>query len=666
MGRHGIRNQVWVAWLVVVWMVGPCLDVHGQDAPEQAVELGTVLVSPRRIPGLFVNASEFPGSATIITVDDIERSGASSLPDLFKQLAGVTVMDTIGFGLGSDGSVHLRGVGTSSASRTNALVLLNGVRQNRLTGDEVHWQLIPLEQIERIELIRGGGSLIYGEGALSGLINIVTKQDAERLLETEQGVEVGSFGQQRYFTSGRGRLGPLRYGASIHRRQLSGYRESTNSRTTTVTSDVGMEVLPTLHVDVHVLHSEDTSRFPGGVTPEASEARRRQQGSFAGFFDERSDQVSLESIWSGPMGLSLVANYFWRMRESDSVTTSRFATLTPAQGLSLRGGHEVRGGTVGHTLVAGIDLLDEKASTGTRTATYSESNKASYGLFAEETLRLFDRASLVAGLRFDQARFEEAISFPEFVGTLRFQGWSPKVGLSVDVTEALTIYASYARPFKAPNVDDFSATVPTGFVGNLDLEPQQADDYELGFRVNDPRVGAVEMAWFYTKINDEILFNDLSDQNQNFDTERTGVEVSLKPALPVPWATSAITYTFMDSEFRKSTFKDNTLPAVPEHRLTANVTVAPIPEKVFVWLDWLLVNDFFRINDFNNVTPGDNYGVLTVGARYVHKHVTVYFRIENVTNEEYTSFQSSNGVMITTGENPAPPRSFIGGVTVRF
>lgn len=634
-------------------------------ADSEPVQLKTVLVSPRRIPGLFVNASEFPGNATVFTAEEISASGATSLPELLGRAEGVTIMDTNGFGLGADGSVNLRGVVNSS--RTNALVLLNGVRQNRVTGDEVHWQAIPMAQIERIEIIRGGGGLIYGEGAFAGVINLITKKGGERPLEFESTTEVGRFGQRTYSVASRGAAGPLTYGTSYQRRDIGGYRESTNSRTTTVTSHVGVDVLPSLHLETHVLHSEDTSYFPGGITLEQSQTRRRQRGSFFGFFDDMTTQVSLDSRWTGPHGLTSVTNAFWRLRESDSDTGSRLATIAPSQGLSLRGGHDHLLGAAQHTLVAGIDLLDEKASVGTRGSTFSESNKHSYGLFVEETLRLWDRVSLVTGLRFDKARFEEDISFPAFVGTLRFEGWSPKVGVSVDVSDPLTVYANYARPFKAPNVDDFSATVPSGFIGNLSLQPQQADDYEVGLRLEDPRLGTTEASWFYSRVHDEILFNDLpgNDQNQNFDTRRTGVEVSLEPMLPFEHLTGSVTYTFVNATFAKGALQGNRLPGTPKNRVTASLAYEPVPGLIGS-LDWVWVRNFFRINDFNNSLPGDDYGVLNLGLRFVFDNFTVYFKVENAANQEYTTFQSSNGVATVTGENPAPPTSWLGGITIKF
>ncbi|MBI3324617.1 MAG: TonB-dependent receptor [Candidatus Omnitrophica bacterium] len=661
-------RRLWWLWVAGFWVTGLAGWAAAQEPAASSQvpdprESPTTLLSSSPMPGLSMPVREFPGHVTVLTAKEIRASGASSIPELLSRLAGVHVLDTNGFGLGADTGVNLRGV--VNGSRTGALVLLDGVRQNRVTGDEVHWASIPLEQVERIEIIRGGGSVIYGEGALSGVIAITTKKAAEQPLQLESAGELGSYGQRKVGLSVRSRIGVFGVGAGYHRRDVTGYRESTNSRATVVTSHAACDPWPAIHIETNVLHSEDVSGFAGGITPEASEARRRQRGSFAGFFDEEISQVAIDTLVRGPQGLASGVGAFWRWRESDAVVGGRFATITPSQGLHLRTSHHAEAGAVGHTLISGLELTDEKASTGTRGGGFSESNKQAYGLFVEETLRLFNRASVVAGLRYDKARYEEDISFPAFVGTLRFEGWSPKVGASVDVWGPVSVYADYSRPFKAPQVDDFSAVVPTGFVGNIDLQPQQADNYELGIRADDERIGHVEAHWFYMRTNDEILFNDFADQNQNFDTIRTGVELVATPKLPVPNLASQLTYTITEAEFRKGAFNDRKIPGTPEHRVTASVSYELVP-RLFLTSDWLLVRNFFRINDFTNSLPGDKYGVLNLGVRYQWEAASLYAKIENVTNEEYTTFQSSDGSTVSTGENPAPPISVLGGFSVVF
>ena len=648
------------------------------DASSGSVEVGTVLVSPRRIPGLYVNEATVSANTTVITAADIEQSGASTIQEAIARTEGFTFSDQQGFGLASDGTLNLRGVVNSS--RTNVLVLVDGVRQNRITGDEVHWQSIPLDQIERIEIIRGGGGVIYGEGALAGVINILTKKEAEKLIETVIGVEVGSFGWQRYHAATAGRSQALTYGVNYTRRLVDGYREFSWSRNTTLSAHGGFEAARLLSGTINVLHSEDTTAFPGGLTKAQTEQRRRQANPFHGFNDNEIDQVSCDLL-AGPWeGQSALVNLFWRrwvQTSQDSIDFNSF-TITPSRGLSLRTNSEWSGRTARNLVVSGLELSDDKATTGDRDAfpgADSESNRQGYGLYLEDTLTLWDRASLVGGLRYDRSRYQEALSNPSFEGTLRFQGLSPKLGITYTaIPDAFTFFASYARPFKAPNVDDFSARVPS-FPGNVDLKPQQADTYEFGARWAK-RPFASKATWFYTLIDDEILVNGLNSQNQNFDTRRFGLELAGRVEFPQEHFRGYVTYTVVDAEFRKGQFAGNTVPGTPRHTLNAGVGISPI-ESLWIDLDWQVANDFFRINDMNNnLGKADNYGLLNLTVHYELPQakggqgapvIGAYLKVENITNEEYVTFQSSNGANLNgAGEFPMPPTTVTGGVTVQF
>ncbi len=492
-----------------------------------------VLVSPVRLPRHTLDLSAFPGSATVITEEQIARSHALTVQELLARTEGVTVFDQQGFGLSSDGTVNLRGI--INSSRTNALVLVDGVRQNRITGDEVHWQSIPVDQLERIEIIRGGGGLIYGEGALAGVINLLTKKGGRAPLETHSLAEIGNFGWQRYSVSGRGSSEALSYGASYTRRLAGGYREFSESRNTTVTAHTGITLGEAASAEVNVLHSTDTTGFPGGLTLAQVEQRRRQKGSFFGFFSDEIDQVALSASVALPWQRVLAIDGFWRdryERSEDGFGDRRF-TNSPSRGLHLRSSQQIVRGFWRSLITAGIELTDDKAATGNYiTGRIDESNRQGYGLYVEDTITLGERLSIVGGYRYDKLRFDEDLvnlddnfNNVNFLGTIRFEGKSPKVGLTYQVLpKILTVFTSYSRPFKSPNVDDF-ASRSTQFRGNTDLKPQQAHSYELGARLAaGPLTG--QATWHYTRIDEEILFNQLTFKNDNFDTRRTGLELS--------------------------------------------------------------------------------------------------------------------------------------------
>lgn len=642
--------------------------------------LRRVVVSATRMSRQPIDASRVPANVTVLTSEELARTGATNLPAALAQVEGLSTLDQQGLGIGANATVNLRGIVNSA--RTNALVLVDGVRQNRLTGDDVHWQSIPVSQIERIEILRGGSGTIYGEGALAGVINIITKRDAERPLETEHGVEIGSFGWQQYTTNVRGRSGPARYGMNYSRRLLEGYRESSQSRNTTIRTFAGIDPLPTLSATVNVMHSEDVTGFPGLLTLAQTQQRRIQTNSFHGFNRNETDQVSLD-LTGGPWnGFATDVTLYWRrwvQTSEDSIAFNSF-TVTPSHGLNWRSSYALgeAGDTVQSLLTGGLELARDKATTGDPGAgADSESNKDSYGLYLEETLTFWDRASLTGGVRFDKARFEESLTFPAFDGTLRFEGWSPKLGLTVSVIpDTVEVFTSYARPFKSPNVDDFSSRLGSMFTGNADLDAQQADSYEAGARWHHPW-GQANATAFYTRIDEEILFNSLAGSNQNFDTRRFGTEWGVRVQPPESPVRSSVTYTFVDAEFRKGAFKDQTIPGVPEHLFNASVGVSPL-QGLWIDLAWLLVHDYFRVNDFNNRLGGaDNYGVLNLLARYdvprwrpeaSWPEIAVYCRIENLTNEEYVAYQSSNGTNVVTGagEAPALPIGFYGGVDLKF
>jgi iron complex outermembrane receptor protein len=646
---------------------------------------GEQFASPSRIPGLSVDPATYPANVTVITAADIRRSGASTVQEIIARAEGVTLLDARGFGLESDGTLNLRGIVNSA--RTNALVLVDGVRQNRLTGDEVHWQSIPVEQVERIEIIRGGGGTIYGEGALAGVINIITKQDGERPIEGEEGAEIGSFGWRKAWLSGRGRMGRVRYGAGYSRRLVGGYREFSSSRNTTVTGHVGVDFAPEARLAVHLLRSDDTTNYPGSLTAAQAQERRQQAViSRVRVFEDVTDQVSVDAVFGPFNGLSWVVNGFWREWVSDQQRNGLF-TITPSRGLSLRSSHEWTGGEAANRFISGVELADDKASTGTRGGTrVDESNRQGYGLYLEDTLTLWDRLSLVGGYRYDRSKFlEDIIAFDSnfnevnYVGTLHFEGKSPKVGLTyVVVPDAATLFTNYSRPFKAPNVDDFASRSPD-FQGNISLLPQQGDAYEAGFRGRVGPVG-VNGSWFYTRIDNEILFvqgipgNPFIFQNQNHDTRRTGIELAGRVELPERRVRGYATYTFVDAEFRKGDFSGNTIPGTPAHTVNVGIGVSPL-NALWIDLDWQVVSDYFRINDVSNTLPAaDNFNVLNLRLDYAlperghWPRGHAYLKFQNLTNHEYVAFQSSNGHTLATGagENPMPPFGVLGGLRVEF
>jgi outer membrane cobalamin receptor len=143
------------------------------ETPGAPVRLEPVVVSAGRVEQAL---QDVPSNVTVLTRDDIERSAARTVDDLLRQIPGFSLFRRSSSLVANPTTqgVSLRGIGPSGVSRT--LVLLDGVPLNDPFGGWVCWSKVPLESIERIEVVRGGGSALYGNYALGGVINIVTRK----------------------------------------------------------------------------------------------------------------------------------------------------------------------------------------------------------------------------------------------------------------------------------------------------------------------------------------------------------------------------------------------------------------------------------------------------------------------------------------------------------
>ena len=145
------------------------------------------------IPATRINAGVVGASTSIITAEQIERAPEQSIPEILAREAGVQIRSLFGGNAGASTTVDIRGFGASAAS--NSVILVNGRRINDLDLQGIDFAGIPRDSIERIEIVRGGSAVVlYGEGVVGGVINIVTKSPAR--LPTQARVEagVGSYG----------------------------------------------------------------------------------------------------------------------------------------------------------------------------------------------------------------------------------------------------------------------------------------------------------------------------------------------------------------------------------------------------------------------------------------------------------------------------------------
>ncbi|MCX7826688.1 MAG: TonB-dependent receptor plug domain-containing protein, partial [Verrucomicrobiae bacterium] len=232
------------------------------DPTNVVSQLPEMVVTASRLPGQEEVVSKMPAHVTLVSRPQIQQSPSQTLPELLSTQPGMQNIDTLGFGLFS--SPNMRGYG----ERTGVLVLVDGVRVNN-PGDSTQsalWTAIPPQDIERIEIIRGGGSHVYGEGAIGGVINIITRKGDKEPSGTAE-VAAGNFGYLRGHISGGGAFGAGRaYGSGTYE-EGDGPRDGSAFYKETAQGSLGVTT-PWGDLDATVYFHKDRLRNPGNLTYE--------------------------------------------------------------------------------------------------------------------------------------------------------------------------------------------------------------------------------------------------------------------------------------------------------------------------------------------------------------------------------------------------------------
>src|SRR5437764_6435130 len=168
--------QMTAAVLVLVLLVGLVAPAVARR-PEAAARREPVVVTPTRMEQ---KAGDAPAAVTVITRDDVTHSASQTVDDLLRQVPGFSLFRRTSSVVGhpTTQGLSLRGIGPSGTSR--ALVLLDGVPINDPFGGWVYWNRIPLQAIEQIEVVHGGGSSVWGNYALGGAVHVLTRRPVAR------------------------------------------------------------------------------------------------------------------------------------------------------------------------------------------------------------------------------------------------------------------------------------------------------------------------------------------------------------------------------------------------------------------------------------------------------------------------------------------------------
>ena len=562
-----------------------------------------VVIEATRFPE---EVRRLPASTTVILADDLSRSAARTLPELLQEQVGFTMKDLYGNNAAIT-SLDLRGFGATGLQ--NTLILLDGRRLNDFDLSGVQWAAIPLASIERIEVLRGTGAVLYGDAASAGVVNIIPRSPLRQGLRAEALGRAASYETLEGLLYGGHGGEALGINGSVHGYSSDGYRA--NNRNEQQNSTLNLRwALGEGALDLRFGNDRQDLRLPGGrrVQPsigldELAADRRGAQTplDYASRDGQRAGLTLLRHF--GGVEASVGVDY----RDKDARSyfdQSGFPTYR-ADDLSLRSitpRLRVPFSTAGlvHRLTLGADWhawdyasrrtdRPENLVRPTNRVSVTQHTRAVYVL---DLLQLTPTTLATLGYRSERAHYagEDVVdpgapacffcaAAPSVRGTHKQRAW--EMGLKQAVGGGVALFGRVNRSFRFVNAEEIYES-DAAFAPQFQLlRPQHARTYEAGAQWRRG-ADALRAALFRSDVTDEIHLDPFTTGVGNTNlppSRRQGLELDGKwRALPRLELAAGYAYTdarFLEGSLAGSPFAIGTdmsvagrrVPLVPRHKL---------------------------------------------------------------------------------------------------
>ncbi|MGE0973414.1 TonB-dependent receptor (plasmid) [Klebsiella sp. WOUb02] len=614
-------------------------------------------------------------SVSIISQEDLSSRSYTDLASALSDVEGLDVRSTTGKTGGLD--ISIRGMSSSYT-----LILVDGIRQNGTSdvtpngfGAMNSSFMPPISAIERIEIIRGPMSTLYGSDAMGGVINIITKKTAEQwsgsatLEHTfQEDTDYGDYSKLSFFSSGsliEKKLGMSLRG-SVFRRDAS-HVESSSTNTelsnrgpNPVKSD-NYNIGTRLTWNINDLNSLWLDGEIANQKYDNSDSQLGTVGASGGYEDTLRYQRrkiilgSDNQLGFGALKSSLTYN--------TTETKGRLITTASVPSGSDKAGEkrELKNENIildsnlitpvgeKHLVTTGMQYWNAKMKDGIVLANDngSEFEQDSWSFFSEDEWRIVDPLALTYG-----ARYEYQNTFGGHV--------SPRAYLVWDALEQITLKGGVSTGYKTPSLsqlhDGISGVSGQGTIntiGNPDLEPEESVSYEFGIYYENNNGFDANITAFHNKFKNKISSESIDDYTSTYtnvgEATTQGIEFASKIPLWFESLSLNLNYTYTDSEQKDGDNKGAKLTNTPEHMANAKLNWA-VNEKVNAWIKAEYRDKTARFTqNYDNLSAANklvydkfgpnfkSYTTFNLGASYkASKDITLNAAINNLFDKDFT------------------------------
>lgn len=598
--------------------------VHGESADVAAdvYELEDTVVTAERRP---TKKMETPANTAVITAKEIEDNHYQSVDEAIGHVNGVSIV-RMGGGLRS--YVRING-------DDRVVIMIDGQKLNDDQGSasgkfSADLNMIPsIDNIQRIEIVKGGSSALYGSDAVGGVINIITKNAVKN--ETKVDINTGSWGSHNYTLSTQGKENDFSWfiTGGLQKRGHFDYKFDGNSPTmenSDYNNNSFSMKLKNRFSDANSLVVSYNHKSVDSGLYDCFGSTSSLPSSYGNRLQENFNNYAVTWNYNEDKDVPAYIRFFYNektinMGGQDPIT---YAVLQHAPMYNRVMGIDTQRGwklSNKHALVTGSEWHQSNSSNSLNG--YEDRKLTNISLFVQDTWKFADKWTLVPGMRMDNH---------SAFGT----HWSPKVAINYLADADTQVYASWGRVFKAPTADDLYYNAG-GMYGNPDLQAETGYTATIGMNHNFNEKTSVGISFFQSRLNDAIAWLNIPGtwdyRATNLEEEkRQGMELSFKQELSPMWSYD-IGYSYIR---REATKKANGIAmGVDPSNLQPNGYRIGVHYKSGAWKANLLgtIGSGLDAQYYNN---NSSYNVWDFNLSYdIKKNLTTYFKVNNLTNQEH-------------------------------
>jgi vitamin B12 transporter len=596
--------------ILLILCVSLSIISFSEEVKEKAFDLGEVEITATKTPHLL---EETPGIVSVITKEEIETKKVINFEDLFEEIGGVKV-NSYGW-LGSLVNLSLRG-----SNANQVLILIDGRPLNTPSLGSADLSILPLFNIDRVEIAKGPFSSLYGGNALGGVINIITKRPEEKF-GLNYHISYGRFDTSILGLSFGEKKKNFGYLFEINKNYTDGFRENSESDYLGFSGKLFFNFTNNSEMSISTGYYNSDTNIPGSLkypTPYASQKTEYRWIDLN--YDFKGERFDLKTKFYFNYNTTIYKN-------DDPIWPSNDKTENAYPGINIQTNFYPNEFNI---ITTGIDYKTEKVNVIDRINNVSrigeERKRDNIGIFLQDEIT-FGKLKILPGIRWDNNSDYESFL-------------SPKIASLIKIGENTNLRLSFGRSFTPPSINDLYWYEDWGWgmglFGNPNLKPEKANSFDLGIEhiFGEKLLSRINL--FHTKTKDLISWVETSPyrwEAQNIDkSEINGIETEFLYNLNKNFSVS-LHYTYMDARDKGTQYNDKKLTYRPENKLSLGLNFKN--EKGIKFnIDLNFVDDVYT--DRENTKKLDDYTILnTTISKEFFKNSEFFIQIRNLLDEEY-------------------------------